>query len=926
MRWYPWVCLLGLSTAVILLPQPKKGRTFSSLNDWKQGTFRDGGANTYVAADGGIRLINVRDLNRDGSVDLVFAHTHEHNEKLDLTLYWGKRGFDGGRKLSLPTEGGQSGVAADLNGDGYPELIVVNRFDGTKTELNSYVYWGGAQGFDKSRRTDLPTQGAEAVAAGDLNGDGVADLVFANSGLSYHVSVDAFQKSFLYWGSKSGYAPDRRATLKTINGRDVKIADLNRDGFPDLVFANEGNENGEAGAWIYWGSKGGKFDEARMTKLPGERSSSVAVSDLNGDGFMDIVLANNFRLKSRELGMYNIVDTNAIDSFVYWGSAKGFSPGSRTALPTRGARHALAADLNGDGLADIVFANQAGPASYIYWNSKQGFSRDRRAELPAPHATQSAVADFDRDGRPDLALANFSNGATHNTDSYVFLNAGGTFPPARRIALPTHGATGVIAADFNRDGDPDLAFLNKLDGIDGDPLDSWIYWGNEKGEYSPSRRLALPSHGVNAYSAADLNADGFPDLYFPGAPQLIYWGAQGGFSPGRKTILNRNNSFSAQVADFNRDGYLDIATSQWSPAKDEVSLYWGGAKGFSDDRRFLFRIGELRFHTIADLNGDQWVDIVFTTTDNRVVIYWNSASGFDNQRKTVLPSEVAISARVADLNEDGYLDIVVCNLWSKNPPPGKPRSFGGSPEAGTYIYWGGKDGYSVSRRMTLQTIGNEDAAVADLNGDGWLDLVLTSYHAGSTRANPSYIFWNGARGFDPAKPTRIETNSGSGVIVADFNRDGRKDILFACHSKDGNHRSDSYLYWGGADGFSPKRRALIPGLGPHLFNVADIGNIWDRSDRYDWVSPPIEGDGAAWSAIDWKAETPFRTKVEFQVKTAATREALASAEWVGPSGKASVYTRPGELKDASGRWLQFKAALVSPDDADTPVLRSATVR
>ena len=919
--------LLCLGAISALLPQPPKGRAISTHQAWNSGTLGDGGANTYVAADGGIRLINVRDLNRDGAVDLVFANTHEHDETLDLFLYWGQRGFDARRKASLPTEGAQSAAAADLNGDGYPELIVANRFDGTKTELNSFVYWGSAAGFAESRRTALPTQGAEAVAAGDLNGDGMADLVFANSGLSYHVSVDAFQQSFIYWGSKSGFSPERRTALKTINGRDIKIADLNRDGFADLVFANEGNEPGEGGASIYWGSRDGRFDESRMTNLPGERSSSVAVSDLNGDGFPEVVLANSFRLKARELGMYNIVDTDAIDSFVYWGSRTGFSVSARTALPTRGARHVLTADLNKDGRADIVFANHSGPASSIYWNSPQGFSPERRAEVPSQRATYTAAADFDRDGQVDLAIANFSNGASHDTDSWVYFNQGGSFSAARRTALATHGATGVVTADFNRDGEPDLAFINRVDGTDRAPLDSWVYWGNLKGEYSAARRQALPAHDVNAYAAADLNADGFPDLYFPGAPQLIYWGtAQGRFDMNRRSVLSKNNSFSAQIADFNRDGYLDIATSQWSPAKDEVSLYWGSANGFSDERRFLFRIGELRFHATADLNNDGWLDLIFTTTGNRVVICWNSAAGFDNARRTVLPSEVAISARIADLNKDGYLDIVICNLWSKNPPPGKPRSFGGSPEAGTYVYWGGKDGYDPARRLTLPTVGNEDAAIADLNQDGWLDLVLTSYHAGHTRANPSYIFWNGPQGFDAAKPDRIETNSGSGVIVADFNRDGRKDILFACHSKDGNHRNDSYLYWGGPEGFSSRRRALIPGRGPHLFNLSDVGNIRDRTDRYDYFSEPIEGDGTPWSDLSWKAETPFRTSVEFQLRTAGTREGLESAEWQGPAGTASVYRRPGPLRAAAGRWLQFKATLVSPDDANTPVLRGVSVR
>ncbi len=89
MRRFSKALLLSLAALGVLLPQAPKVRTISTLDGWNRGTLRDGGANTYVAADGGVRLINVRDLNRDGAVDLVFANTHEHNEKLDLSLYWG---------------------------------------------------------------------------------------------------------------------------------------------------------------------------------------------------------------------------------------------------------------------------------------------------------------------------------------------------------------------------------------------------------------------------------------------------------------------------------------------------------------------------------------------------------------------------------------------------------------------------------------------------------------------------------------------------------------------------------------------------------------------------------------------------------------------------------------------------------------------
>ncbi len=116
--------------------------------------------------------------------------------------------------------------------------------------------------------------------------------------------MDRANESFVYWGSSEDYSPDRRMVLRTLNSRDVTIADLNGDKYPELIFANEGNTDEEAGAL----RASEDHSERPSTHLPGERTSALTVTDLNGDGFPEIVLANAYRLKSRELGMYNTVD------------------------------------------------------------------------------------------------------------------------------------------------------------------------------------------------------------------------------------------------------------------------------------------------------------------------------------------------------------------------------------------------------------------------------------------------------------------------------------------------------------------------------------------------------------------------------------------------------------------------------------------
>jgi FG-GAP-like repeat len=897
--------------------------------DFVEGELVDGGANSYVAADGSIRLINLYDLNQDGNVDAVFPSTHDNSEAIDLYIYWGKNGLNPSLRTLLPTAGAKDVAIADLNRDGYPDLVVANRFDGTRTDLNSYIYWGSAQGLNAENRTELPTQGAESIAVGDLNQDGFPEIVFANSGLSYHVAEDTFNQSFVYWGSPKGYSADRRLNLKTINGRDVKIADLNRDGAPDLAFANEGNSAKDGGITIYWGTLQGKFSAGHSQQLPGEFSSGLDVADFNGDGHLDMVLANAFRLKGRELGIYDIIETVAIPSFVYWGSAQGYSSDRRSELPTVGARSVAAGDLDQDGLADLAFANGSGGASYVYWASQSGFKANRRLALPTLAASRSAVFDLNSDGKLDLIFANRSGAGSHETVSYVYWGDSRGLSPERRLELPTQGAAGIAVGDLDRDGKTDLVFANKEDGTAGSPTDTYIYWGDARGQFDPSRRQSLPTRGPNAYAAADLNADGFPDLYMPESESTIYWGSQQGYAPVRKSVVGAKQAMSGQAADFNRDGYLDLALSEWAPGEEGAGLYWGGPAGYSAANRFVFRIGSVRFHAIADLNRDGWPDVIFPTTSGEVVIFWNSANGFDNARKQSLPCAAAVSTEVADLNGDGYLEVIVANLWDKNPPPGKPRSFGGSPEADTFIYWGSASGYSATRRQVLPSVGNEDVTVADLNQDGKLDLVLTSYHAGSTRNAPSRIYWNGAQGFDPSRVMLLPTHSASGAMVADFNRDGWKDILITCHSYEGNHRNDSFLYWGSSKGYSVDRKSLLHGLGPHLMNVADIGNIYNRSDRYDYISPPFRaGAEARWQSLRWKAETPFRTRVEFQIRRASSAESLTSAPWQGPAGEGTFFQTSGAALEGlkgSGDWIQYKATLVSPDSANSPVVRSVSL-
>jgi hypothetical protein len=228
-------------------------------------------------------------------------------------------------------------------------------------------------------------------------------------------------------------------------GSDFATSDLDGDGYLDIVFANMFNGASHSiDSYIYWGGPSG-FDVSSRTELPTEGATDVAVSDLDGDGFIDIVFSN---------GIDDAVGY-ATDSYVYWGSAAGYTTANRTDLPTRGPWGVTLADLDNDGYSELLFSNRFEGGyytidSYIYWGSASGYSIFSRTGLATEGARASAVADLNGDGLLDIAFANVRSGtATLAIDSFVYWGTGNSASPfaSSPAGFSTLGAAGVSIAD-----------------------------------------------------------------------------------------------------------------------------------------------------------------------------------------------------------------------------------------------------------------------------------------------------------------------------------------------------------------------------------------------------------------------------------------------------------------------------------------------
>ncbi|MBI5515737.1 MAG: VCBS repeat-containing protein [Deltaproteobacteria bacterium] len=382
--------------------------------------FTVGARTAAIATSWGTTL----DVNGDGYADVVVSAVGSDT----AYVYLGGAGGLGvtPRTLTGPTSGSSFGnsvaSAGDVNGDGYGDVVVSAVGSGT-----AYVYLGGAGGLGATPRTLTgPTGttyfGSNVASAGDVNGDGYADLVLGSDGTS---------AAYIYLGGAGGPG----ATPTTVAGPSAVrfgwsvagAGDLNGDGYADLVVGAY-----YAGmVYIYLGGAGGL--SATATTLTGPTGSSnfgqhlANAGDLNGDGYADLVVGapGSMLFPPTEGRVY-----------VYLGGASGLGATPTTlssASPdlSFGRVVAGAGDLNGDGYADLVVGSGDLNAAYFYLGRASGLSTTSTT-VTGPRGFGGAAAgagDVNGDGYADLIV-----GGTNPTHLYFGRASGLSAPPTILMA------------------------------------------------------------------------------------------------------------------------------------------------------------------------------------------------------------------------------------------------------------------------------------------------------------------------------------------------------------------------------------------------------------------------------------------------------------------------------------------------------------
>jgi hypothetical protein len=606
--------------------------------------------------------------------------------------------------------GGDPFVVADLNNDGSPDFLGVQ-------EPSLVAFLSGSLG---SPISSLSSGRPSSLAVADFNGDGFQDVVHGNF-FSSSVNV------LLGNGDGTFGAPQLFQTSGFFDTLNVATGDLNADGFVDIVVNSSGIE-------LLAGNGDGTFDAPTNVFF----SSGVvdfALADLDNDALLDLAIGRD----NSPGGLLDIQLNNGDGTFQFFPSITTDRLGS-----------IAVGDANGDAVPDLLAG--ANVEVLLFLGNGDGTYQAPASFVTGSFPRDAALADVTQDGFADIVALNSGS----HTISIIPGNGNGTFNAVSNIKTG-RPLLSLKVADFNNDTIPDLATANDFASSVG------VFLGAGGANFNAPNFFTAGSRATQI-EVGELSGDTALDIVVVNTNDsdagLLRGNGDGTFQA--QQVIAFNSVEAVTLADFNADQKLDIAVSEGF-ITDAIEILLGNGDGTFQSFG-LFSAGnpinsQPRGMATADLNGDTKIDLICANgTGQSVGIFLGNGFG-GLQDVVLLPSLISPEKVItADLNQDGKIDIIANDFGSES----------------IEVFLGNGDGtFQGASEVFVSLLGSSEVKVADMDGDGELDLVSVNPSDDATIA-----LGNGDGTFQA--PFFFAANGHpSSLAILDFNSDGALDLLFA---------------------------------------------------------------------------------------------------------------------------------------------------
>jgi hypothetical protein len=328
-------------------------------------------------------------------------------------------------------------------------------------------------------------------------------------------------------------------------GMDVEAADIDQDGDLDIIIANEFQPN-----VILINDGNGHFANESVARLPQPRhdSEDIAVEDFDGDGDLDIVFVS---------------EDDKVHEY-YLNDGKGYFESVEGLLPPSEANAVVSADVTGDGFPDLFIGN-VGQDFALINDGNGGFMDETLTRLPKEDRRNQdlELLDIDRDGDLDMVAGNEDgNALLINSGDGRFINE-----TATRLPITADMETRkVVWGDVDGDDDPDIIFINVAWNVVKDGQNR-IYINDGKGHFADETSQRLPQENESTIDGklVDIDQDGDLDLIsvsFPSGPVRFFLNDGAGmFAEATSSVITNSpvlQGLGIEPCDLNGDGLLDL--------------------------------------------------------------------------------------------------------------------------------------------------------------------------------------------------------------------------------------------------------------------------------------------------------------------------------------------------------------------------------